>query len=451
MASSSTTAMIIILKFALVIVLSRFLISDGQRILFGNKLHSGQSFNFSNLMFSSFGDYSLAFQSSYLSLRFIPAGWAHDIWIANLDTPISDFPWALLTLNKTPILLQITHPGGNPIVLYSSPEIIAEDMELVATLSDSGNFVLEKGKKGAFEEDPEPEFVPARATSTPNRTVLWQSFDHPNVALRPEMKLGVDHTSRQNWSLLSYGDSITNPVAPGVFTLVWDAVRHQLEIKRSGVVYWTSGEFRNGTFEFINIPQDSLVKYNFIVVSNESEDTFSYSAGYQEGWRRRSLWVLDTDGELYDFTYNISIAKLDICDGYNNAGGCQRWSSRSTNCPLQSGNGDFQLVTNGTFRPNDNLVTSTSSSWLDSNQSGSGIDNCMATCWKDCDCLGFDFQFDNQTGCRYWSIKYSHFLSSEDGHESASFVIPELIQIKPSRWKIGNSTYFVAYNIVNYI
>ncbi|KAK7859452.1 g-type lectin s-receptor-like serine/threonine-protein kinase ces101 [Quercus suber] len=47
--------------------------------------------------------------------------------------------------------------------------------------------------------------------------VLWQSFDHLALVLIPEMKLGVNHKTGQNWSLTSW--LTWNVPNPGAFTL----------------------------------------------------------------------------------------------------------------------------------------------------------------------------------------------------------------------------------------
>ncbi|XP_062012047.1 G-type lectin S-receptor-like serine/threonine-protein kinase At1g67520 [Rosa rugosa] len=296
----------------LLISFSIFWTCHGAALFIGDTLKPGEALNSSSFLASASGEFTLGFNSSYLTLR----SKDYTVWIANLYTPISDTSSALLTLDKTTTVLQITFKGGNPIVLYTSPE---NSTNVVATLSDSGILVLQ-------EVDQDVSNSPKQ--ESPLIRVLWQSFDHPTVALMPKMKIGVDNRNGNNWSLSSWRESQISP-GPGSFTLDWDFNTRQLEVRKSGEVYWTSGEFRSGRFLYINITEASKVSYNFSVVSNEKEDYFSYTAVGDQNVA--SVWVLDTGGELYDVNYNISIARAGDCDGYNTLGGCHGWRARRTN------------------------------------------------------------------------------------------------------------------------
>ncbi|RHN40715.1 putative non-specific serine/threonine protein kinase [Medicago truncatula] len=115
------------------------------------------------------------------------------VWIANRNQP-ADKNSAVLSLDYSGVL-KIESKIGEPIILYSSPQPF-NNSTIVATLLDTGNFVLKDIQKNI---------------------VLWQSFDHPTDSLLPRMKLGVNHKTGQNWSLLSrISDTIH---APGPFRL----------------------------------------------------------------------------------------------------------------------------------------------------------------------------------------------------------------------------------------
>ncbi|KAM5586758.1 hypothetical protein ABKV19_005600 [Rosa sericea] len=211
----------------------------------------------------------------------------------------------------------------------------------------------------------------------------------------PEMKLGTYDRLR------SWQESQNSP-GPGPFTLNWDSDTRQLEVRRDGHLWWTSEEF--GTFDFINIPVESKVSYSFIMVPNENRNSFSYNYSAVGDQNVRSVWVLHTDG------------------------GCHRWGRQATSyCPYT----DFKLRKNGSFKPI-SMDMSVNSTWLDTNQSRYGSDHCKATCWMDCDCLGFDFLYDNQTGCRFWSVKNSQFLEDPDS-SATKYIISGLITRKLSR------------------
>ncbi|XP_021800333.1 G-type lectin S-receptor-like serine/threonine-protein kinase At1g67520 [Prunus avium] len=226
-------------------------------------------------------------------------------WIANPDSPISSSSSPLLTLD-TNNTLKITHQGGDPFVISSAPQSNDTSTSVVATLLDLGNFVLQE-------------------VSSVNRSMIrlfWQSFDHPLDTFLPGMKLGVDHKSGHIWSLLSRG-SPDNLMSPGPFSLDWDPNGHQLKIKKDGVVYWTSGVFSDGIFEFI-LPDVSNKRYNFSIVFQIKMKTTSLTLVKmiqvilsQNGFYPPE-GILETMG-AWDDDYIIEVQN---CDGFNIVGGC---------------------------------------------------------------------------------------------------------------------------------
>lgn len=260
---------------------------------------------------------------------------------------------------------------------------------ILITLLDSGNyFILQKVKS---DESPN---VPA-----------------PPGTFLPGMKLGVNHRNGHVWSL----SSSSGPL--GSFTLSWDFKGRQLHISLGEVVYWSSGVFKDGRFEFISSP-----RYNFTVVSNKDEDSITYSTVDQTN--RVSAWLLTDTGDLHDTYTGEDIARADNCDGYNIDRGCHR-RLRPTSCMATFGY-DFQLR-NGYCEPIPS--SSRTPDWFGTNGSY-GVSECKATCWQDCDCLGFDFLSDNQTGCRFWSVD-CQFL--EDSGTASIYVMSRLtIPMAPS-------------------
>ncbi|KAL5175999.1 G-type lectin S-receptor-like serine/threonine-protein kinase [Glycine soja] len=212
-------------------------------------------------------------------------------WIGNRNDPLA-YNSCALTLNHSGALI-ITRHNGDSIVLYSPAEATNRT---IATLLDSGNFVLKDNG------------------STKN--VLWQSFDHPEFVLLPGMKLGVNKKSGMSW-LVKASISRAKP-ASGSFTLEWEPREGQLVIKRQGQVYWASGLLRNKRFE--HIPEEVQLMYEYNIVSNEEEESFSYTTP-----NGVSQWVLFHNGQLKDTTRGSEIARADTCYGYNTDGGCQRW------------------------------------------------------------------------------------------------------------------------------
>ncbi|XP_034212737.1 G-type lectin S-receptor-like serine/threonine-protein kinase CES101 [Prunus dulcis] len=283
----------------------------------------------------------------------------------------------------------------DPIVISSAPQTSNISTSVVATLLDSGNFILQE----------------VNSTDGSTKQVWWQSFDYPFDTFLPGMKLGINHKSGHLWSMSSWA-TYNNPM-PGPFTLDWDPNGHQLQIRRQGVLYWTSGVFTSSskTFEFISA-EESKLRYNFSVVSNDKEDYFTYTAVDHDQSDQEPQWVLTFMGRFHDGSFNFTQA--DNCDGYNTGGGCVR-RDRPSDC-MAKFNDEFELK-NGYFKINNSSNSSRSPSWF-----GTSSSDCKATCWQNCDCLGFDVPLANgtSTGCRFWSVDCQFF---EDLTASNSFVL----------------------------
>ncbi|KAL4598160.1 hypothetical protein ACB092_11G039800 [Castanea dentata] len=345
----------------------------------GDSINPGDTLNSSTYIVSEKGTFALGFfhridsttttTDTYLAIsemadQILPFNLF--VWFGSRDRPIVNNS-GMLTLDNNGTL-KIVQKGGDPIVLYSPPQ---PTKNTVATLLDSGNFILkEVQSNGSIKR------------------VLWQSFDYPANTLLPGMKLGVRHKSGQTWSLTSW---LTDEIpVPGPLALEWDPKGYQLIIKQHGVVYWTSGVLRGRTFK--NISPEVTSMYDFIIVSNEDEDSFTYVNSNQS---QRSEWLLTTTGQL-TVLKGQDIARADNCYGYNTNGGCQRWKQ-----PVCRNHGDiFDLRTGylvaGDFSANYNSSLS--------------ISDCKAICWNNCGCVAFTSWFPNDTGCRFWTGKWD-FLS----------------------------------------
>ncbi|BFG28704.1 hypothetical protein CerSpe_149780 [Prunus speciosa] len=123
--------------------------------------------------------------------------WTVALWIANPDSSISPSSSPLLTLD-TNNTLKITNQGGDPFVISTAPQTNDSSTSVVATLLDSGNFVLQE----------------VSSVNGSMIRVFWQSFDHPLDTFLPGMKLGVDHRNGHIWSPLSRGSG-DNSLSPG--------------------------------------------------------------------------------------------------------------------------------------------------------------------------------------------------------------------------------------------
>ncbi|PRQ30479.1 putative protein kinase RLK-Pelle-DLSV family [Rosa chinensis] len=378
-------------------------------------LKIGDSVNSSSALVSASGKFTLLFlpngsssNYSYLYIRRYNVSGANKAWVGNRDSPVL-YPLGVLTLDSNNTLKIITNNEGGggdpPIVLGSAPK---SSSNVAATLSDSGNFILQElNSDGSMKQ------------------VWWQSFDYPTDTFLPGMKLGVNHSNGHIWSLTSWTSAYYPP--PGPFTLDWDPTARQLEIRREGVVYWRSGNYSATTNRFQNILPNAKVSFKFSIVSNENEDYLTYSS--EDGAYDLPEWFLNFDGRLSNYYgAGIDIARADQCGGYSTDGlGCHT-SGRPTTCMADFGS-PF-VPKKGYFQP----ITSSSTSRCPyslnfvSNRSYSGISiDCKNTCLQNCDCLGFDFLFDNQTGCRFWSVDCEFVEDRTQPGNASSLVLTKLM------------------------
>ncbi|TQD77290.1 hypothetical protein C1H46_037182 [Malus baccata] len=352
-------------------------------------LKPGESLNSTTFLCSAKGTFWLGFytygKSNYSQLSIGRSDGNNIGWIASRDKPIL-YPSGVLTLdnNKT---LKILDQGGTRLVLYSASRETANTntSTVVAILLDSGNFILQE----------------VNSTHELKNRVLWQSFDHPTDTLYPGMKLGVNHRNGHILSLTS-ASSASNP-KPGPFTLEWEYKTQELQIKRRGVVYWTSGASTSMRFKLL------MRRYNFSIVSNKNEDYFSY---YSLNQTSASEWLLASTGRLFDFK-GVDIARADNCYGYNTDGGCQRWAEKPTCRHI----GDIFELKTGFFRQ----TTTNSTFPSDSNESLS-ISDCKDSCWKNCECLGYSFlNADDESGCQYYTGINWEFIQDFTGDSTQNF------------------------------
>ncbi|XP_021802489.1 G-type lectin S-receptor-like serine/threonine-protein kinase CES101, partial [Prunus avium] len=361
-------------------------------------LKPGDTLNSSDTLVSAMGSFTLSFTAldqnkpnySYLVLEGTESvGYSFLVWIANGNTPIM-YPTGALTLDRNGTL-KITQKGRDPIELFSAPRtttINSTTSVVVATLLDTGNFILQE----------------LSSVDGSTKQVLWQSFDYLASIFLPGMKLGVNYRNDHTWLLTS-----------GAFTFEWDPKGHQFQIKQRGVLYWSSGAFRDGTFEFLSPyygPKNESV-CNFSIVSNENENYFTYNTTVNYS----NLWMLDSKGYLRQTLSDSAAESVQSkptggCDGNNTDGGCQKMPQ-----PTCRHLGDRFEKKVGFFSP----VIESSEPTIDSNTS-LGISDCQAACWENCDCLGFYFNFDNETGCRFWTGK-SEFNEDTTGNTTTNYFV----------------------------
>jgi len=305
---------------------------------------------------------------------------SHPFWLANRDKPIADNSGVLAIDGSGN--MKLTYSGGDLVEFYSSQSSASN---ITAILEDSGNFVLVDENSGS-------------------QHVLWQSFDFPTDTFLPGMKLGINHRTGQNRSLMSWLSDLV-PTPAGAFTFEWDTKGKELVIKRRDVIYWTSGPLRSNT-SFENFSLDpAVLDFSFINVYNADEDYLMFTVPANQ--RNFSMWQLRYDGSIVDSHGNLMYGG-QICKGSNTDGGCKRWSG-----PACRSNSSFELRS-GYFN-------STVPSKDDDNSSLS-ISDCMDICWKNCTCVGVTPMVNNvnNTGC---SFRYGSFTQGLSGNDIQHYII----------------------------
>ncbi|XP_027910084.1 G-type lectin S-receptor-like serine/threonine-protein kinase At1g67520 [Vigna unguiculata] len=350
-----------------------------------DSLKPGETLKYSSpSLYSKSRKYFLEFFSVSEALTYLAIRSEDEIvWEGNREQPVNQSD-AVLSLDFSGFLK--IEPGSlkKPIILYSPPQPINNT---VATLLDTGNFVLQH--------------------LHPNGTniLLWQSFDYPTKTLVPTMKLGVNHKTGHRWLLVS---QITIELAtPGAFSLEWEPKEQKLMIRRRGKVCWKSGKMKNNRFE--NIPEDAQGVLKYTIVSNEEEDSFSFTSTNENLTR---WWSLSDTGRLSYNNKEGYVARADLCYGYNTEGGCQSWQG----IPKCRSPGD--VFTKKSLRLNYQNQTN------DDNQNISHSD-CEAACWSDCNCNGFAEYFDDGTGCSFYHWNSSKDIIVDDSVYGQEFYILE--------------------------
>ena len=131
-----------------------------------------------------------------------------------------------------------------------------------------------------------------------------------------------------------------------------------------------------------------MLKYT--IVSNGDEDSFSFNSTNDKLTPR---WFFGESGRL---SCNGRYVKADLCYGYTNTGGCQRWQD----LPKCRNPGD--LFVKKTLVPDYESVS------YETNPAF-GYSDCEASCWSNCSCDGFRAFWRNETGCKFY-----HWNSSKN-------------------------------------
>ncbi|KAI4342938.1 hypothetical protein MLD38_027500 [Melastoma candidum] len=241
------------------------------------------------------------------------------VWVANRDSPISNFSVSLAV-----------GPGGNLVVLSTgSREVLwssnltsaANPANPLVQLLDSGNLVVSDGIG-----DPS--------------VYIWQSFDSPTDTLLPGMKLGWDLGLGLDRYLTSWNSPQDPASGSNSFRLDFHGDPEVFLWNKQGKVY------RSGPWDgirFSGVPEmKSTGDIEFVFVNNQKEVYYSYIVNNPNlisrlivnasGNLQRFTWVPDTQ------TWSLFwYAPKDQCDDYEQCGLfgiCDTNGSPVCNCTL---------------------------------------------------------------------------------------------------------------------
>ncbi|KAK7850681.1 hypothetical protein CFP56_044047 [Quercus suber] len=248
--------------------------------------------------------------------------------------------------------------------------------------------------------------------STPHAAGKWGNLTWAGDSLKPVWSASPSNPIANNSGVLTLDNTGTLKITHlGSDPIVCDPNGRQLVIQKEGVVFWESGVLRGTTYQN-NLPDETRSMYDFVTVSNEDEEYFSF---INTNKSKLSKWVLTPIGQLKDLEGPV-IARVDACDGYNTNGGCKRWE-----CKRQIESSDPFAVRSGYFVEDGDHSINLSSPRL-------GFSDCRATCLSNCSYVAFASLYENGTGCRFWT-DMSIFLQSNSVGSTSVYMLSS----KPSR------------------
>ena len=378
--------------FLVALVMAEF--SHAQTTLTNNVLTQGQHLSIGSQLISSTATFVLGFynppssNSTYLGISYNTND-QKPIWIANRNSPFPN--------NSASISLTIDVNGSLKIQsgnYFFSLFNGGQPTTSSAILQDDGNFVLrEMNRDGSVKQ------------------IVWQSFDHPTDTLLPRMKIGINHKTNSTWSLTSWR-SDESP-KPGAFRLGMNPNNtYELVMFIQDDLLWRSGNWKDGSFEFLASYISKGINFNR--VSNENETYFIY---YIPGLHRYSVyensydyegsrefilpqWTLENDGVLI---FNNQQYFPLVCLNSRNEmdSSCvRRKQEQLPECrnELSYGYGPGFSVINGYKGERIN-----GSNYYYEQSGNLTTLECHSICMNDCDCIAFAIPaYGSDSGCEFW-------------------------------------------------
>ncbi|CAN6545548.1 unnamed protein product [Malus baccata var. baccata] len=398
----ASTKMCLLLFYSslLLIFLAVFSIADDATSTF-------QSIRDGETVVSTGGTFELGFYSPdasnkrYVGIRYKKISVTTIVWVANRDTPLTDFSGVLKV--TSPGILVLNHKMST--VWSSNTSRTAHDP--VARLLDSGNLVV----TDRSDDDPD--------------NFLWQSFDYPGDTFLPGMKLGRNTVTGFNWHLRSW-KSPQDP-SQGNYTYQFGPKGYAEKFLREGSVV----KFRTGPWNGVRFSGEPHLNpnpiYTYGLVSEPDEMYYSYKLRNSsilsrvlltsDGLVRRYTWIDRTKGwDLY------LTAQIDDCENYALCGvhgACNIQKSPVCSClkgftPKFPKEWDMVDWSHGCVRKTSLNCTgdvfhkysgvklpSTEQSWHNKSMN---LKECEMVCMKNCSCTAYtnlDIR-DGGTGCLLW-------------------------------------------------
>ncbi|KAJ0988258.1 hypothetical protein J5N97_006614 [Dioscorea zingiberensis] len=219
------------------------------------------------------------------------------LWVANRETPVPDRS-GTLSIGTDGNLVILA--GEDKTTIWSSDVSLPSNTSSFATLSDSGNLVL---------------------NNSGSNSVMWQSFDHPTDTYLPGMKVGLDLRTNKNQFFTSW-KSEDDP-AQGNFSMGIDPST-QIFLWEGTKPRWRSGRWNSQVFIGIQDMVPTYI-YGFKLSNFEQEQKmyfyyteFNSSHRYVLTWdgiEKHLIWKNDTQ------TWDLFWAQpVTDCEHYNKCG-----------------------------------------------------------------------------------------------------------------------------------
>ncbi|XP_056690381.1 uncharacterized protein [Spinacia oleracea] len=351
---------------------------------------------------SNNGEFKLGFFSPtnstnrYIGIWFNKVPTKDVFWVANRNKPLNDSSGVMkISADGN---LQVLN-GRNNILWSSNMSNNASSAQLL----DSGNLVL----------------------LTYNRTMIWQSIDHPTDSLMPNTKLTITNSNMKN--ALQPWKGPSDP-SYGRFSVGTDSFTHsQVVIWDGDRPHWRSGPWNGNIFLGLVYTDEARNYANTYIRQNDRDVTvdfvytgastlayshysFSYDGTISEKW-----W----DGSKWQYVWGAPVTECDMYGYCGSFGTCNPSNSPVCRClkgfiprnPEEWRRGNWssgcvrrvmlQCAIQGSkedgFLQLRNVKVPDRTEW----SVGLNQVDCRSQCLNNCSCLAY--AYDAGAGCMYWS------------------------------------------------